>query len=528
MLDLSSFKDLYFDKEAIDFQIDSKVPEVIDKYMTMLFDYCRTWDADYGLTDGEGIEDHTTALTKYTDVAEYFMTHIDKPFKKTLLDEFGMKIEKFVLQKPTSDSHITSVYVGFGKFDATTEKGIGLANGSIEDEITDIDIERLDKISRSIDKKKGHIKELISCYNFHIGIPLGLFCLRDVIPKNKAVKLQPTPREITAPLLHEIGHIFSWFEQMSNLSYTGMYGNNAFKSLRKEFDKDPAAVVKSIDKQVSKSKVSDKMKDYSKYLVNQIDTYALNESKYAKPLKIAVLAIVYFFLFFFMVGLLAVYSGLDILLGPVLFPTNSSSKVVDTVRNDQMFERMADEFVSRFGRSKDLNNALIKINGIFSYFGFNTDLIARTNNAQRYSKGISFVNTLLSSTMSLPIKLLNQVITGGESTYEPDRIRMKRNISNMYDVLNQYDLPPSVRKEIVADIDLMKKDFDRWKYSKDRLNMNALVECLCLPEKVVKGLIGDMLATGTLNKDYRRVFDSVDQILSSRGGYYASKFEDLI
>ena len=102
-----------------------------------------------------------------------------------------------------------------------------------------------------------------------------------------------------------------------------------------------------------------------------------------------------------------------------------------------IFERLADEYVSRFGLSKDLNNALLKIGFIYEELSKLHLVTLIYDKAARDSRMLRVVTFFLSIPSNILGYLVHLKVAGLSTGYEELYIRLKRNINNLHDVVKK-------------------------------------------------------------------------------------------
>ncbi len=516
--------------EAIDFQGSSFLDSVAAEF-DKVHEFTRKYNADFNIDPIKGTLTTNDAMMKHDAIRAFFVKEISPGLKKIIKTNTNFVVSKFILDLPTNQDKIGSIYcwVETASSDQAAMDVITAAEGLSEVTLTNkSDVTKeLTNISKSLNRGKGKIMKGIKPLTCKIGIPISMFCFTDFLPKDIA-KSQPTSQELAAALGHEIGHVFGFVEYLADLAYTGYYGNNLIRNVDNLVKEDPQAAAR-MAKKLHKHTKPKFIKESDK-IVNKLTD--LERSEYEKShiwmflLKVVISSIILLDGLFIglVIAVQAMFSASD---------SSSSSNVknsrefyIDT-KNRTMYERLADEYVSRQGYSLHLNRMLDKLGKVFEHmhkvgWGYNRfDLVAR------HSLGIRSIHTLVNTPYYVAVKLL-MLVSGKWSSYESDEKRLKRNVQNMYDLLNDGAIPNSMKSEFANQADKMKNEIGMINFRPGVILEKTTKFIVTLIPKLLVGGWRTLFSTGGLDRNYIRLIEQADELLSNKAGYAATKVRDLM
>jgi hypothetical protein len=464
------------------------------------------------------------------------------PAIRPIIEKYtGFRLKNMITQQANSFDDIFSIYMqinetGDQMFDQIIT-GIYAAEGSdIGVDFTDKNYLKVLDISRSLDKVKGRITRQ-NGMPVTICIPIGIFCMGDYIKKDLH-KYQMTAEEIAAVTLHEIGHIFSFVEYMGDACFMGYFGNSIMRDVTASFHKDPLLTTDNIIAEAEKVKPKDKRaamllekstaiaKRFRSGLVDGDGHYT--EVGYSGVILRLILTILANITLLVGTIQLTTLFQMQLFLMNVLPDNKDIKRDYAAVKSASMFERLADEYVSRYQMSKHLNEALIKLGNMLAntkFLQFGPIYNARLNQ--------SLILAIIIRVISIPNQLFYMTVrTLGhekDGTYESDDVRLRRNISNLVDVLKDKSLPPEVRQTLVADIDFMeeslKKKETRYIYDFVSKLMGFIFS---IPANILSLPFTHILGSANADKEFFKLFEHLDQMMSNKSFYYAAKIEDII
>ena len=207
--------------------------------------------------------------------------------------------------------------------------------------------------------------------------------------------------------------------------------------------------------------------------------------------------------------------------------TNSNEYMTD--KNMSIFERLADEYVSRFGLSKDLNNALLKIGFIYEELSKLHLVTLIYDKAARDSRMLRVVTFFLSIPSNILGYLVHLKVAGLSTGYEELYIRLKRNINNLHDVVKNRHLDPITRNTILDDIDDMNRTLVA---NKSNIELNAFDKVvkfiLDIPDNILVQGGTYLFGSANADKEYMQLFEHLDELLSNKSFYYSASVARLL
>jgi len=526
------------DTEAINLQADSTFP----KELISMFDRIFKFSSEHDKAHGE-ISNSDDALAKHSRMRLFIKKDIKPLFVKTVKKHTGMTLSDLITALPTNFDNISSVYCWLSGCDKLTSDILISAQGASEDQLDRIQNSTIDKtlkMNDSFDRAKGKILGDVKALKVKIGLPIGIFCIKDFMPPGYA-KYQPNSEEIAAAILHEIGHVFGWVEYMADIAYSGYYGNNVLRAADSQIRKDPKQAKASIKKAIAAGKrsgvilpdigiVLDKSSEILDTITIDSDFEVTKAEK--AEYKLGTLAIFGKMLFNLMISIsyagatAGIYAASPLLMGGGSSKAKGSREFSADEKNNTIWERLADEYVSRFKMSKHLNTMLMKLGGIFKglgTMGYGGPVFSKTMKYNYIVRSLVVVG-------NLPVNLFNYVIGTvfyKQSSYEADIKRYKRNISNTIDLLKDSSLPANIRNEVVADVEKMERDLKRMSFVIPNMMHNFIKFVILLPPKIMHGALSKTLGSGGLSNEYSMMLNKLDDLLSNRANLYAAKIASI-
>ena len=371
--------------EAIMFQVNNPLGRDISNAIAKAFQYRN--DLDYS-----NVPEKERINYKHREMLRYCLNTLFPELKKIISKESGLIVKDIFYTKDLSFTYA----VIFQSLDDTLrtyigDRSSGIASGAVLPKyITDIEKQANDlsrQLSPSIDLKTSKID--YTKYKFVIDIVfdyLSVFCLNDYIPQTVAKELSPD--EVTAFLLHEVGHAFEFIEHSSDMYLkvnniqekfrilnSGISNTNDYKELSnvaknnifpiaKEIQGTPELLTKAV------YKVGDKLEELSSVNTKYMSLFG----SALRSLLVIILRILSVIIGVFQVYRLMsfVISLFSIPLARVSGNYNISgnkklSDVSDSAFGIKMIESRADEFTSRHGYGSYLASGLTKIRDAKEY-----------------------------------------------------------------------------------------------------------------------------------------------------------------
>lgn len=521
--------------EAIDFQTNSKFPKEISALFQKVLDRSESLGVTTTTKDAE---------VKHTELLNMLRNEINPLIAKCIEKYTHFKVREITSNHSQSINDVCSFYMIIDDSMINFEKvieAIVLSEGSLYDKdikvLADISV-----MSKSMDRVTGKIMNG-SMLVIDINIPLSGFIIADYTGKPE---LQLTADELTAIIFHEIGHIFSFVEYMGDAAYLGYYGNNVLRNITREFEKDPKKVmldvadvaeknISKVDNAIHKQLLKKGAMLLKKTAESGVVDKTNGDTNYSGGIMVIIISLVEAIT---SIMLTIIWNSimLSLLLAMpdrVIRRTGGKEKYLSrdytTTKNDSQYERLADEFVSRYQLSKHINSGLDKIITLFGIIGSSGGTIII------YDKVIRdlFVTKIIFQIIAIPSTIVNFIgklrINGVDATYEDDLKRFRRNISNMHDLLKDMRLSPSVRQSIVEDIEEMELYFAKTKHKYELNKLEKIARfIISSPSNLVFGTGGYVFGSANLDKEYKTFLDEIDNLLSNQSFYHAEKIKQVI
>lgn len=449
---LSNIEKLTDGNEAIYFQYGRSFPKEIDA----LCEHMMLWGEEYTRVNGpanrpafhiakmkagkkefeKNVSDKlNAAIKKYTGISN---------LRITVLDEVGQLVYAMTLHRSdiiSSDRDIT--------------RGKEADIKSIKDVI---------KAIKSLDKRKGKfVESTMKKFEFELFLPLAGFWIAETTMVIKPL----TAQEITAVILHEIGHMIT----LIDIAAAGV-SNNDFGTIDREViekglmssKKELVSLIKRASSYASKGSTQ---KEIGDKIVHVIEKEDIEPGIITRVLALMIQT----FLSTLMVSLSSsatlVYTTLlmktsnyyELVLSIMYDSSDSRSKGKSTaMRKTSHLERVADEFVAKYGYAKYLNIALDKITRISSHSVF-THVGVDTRSTSILSV-LGFINSFVPAFM-----LAMLAMSVKTTSYEDLNTRMQRNIQNTRASLKDTALPKDIRDRLLRDMDDIERDMKQFNRS---------------------------------------------------------------
>lgn len=520
--------------EAINFQVNSSFPKEISALFQKVLDRSESLGVTTTTKDAE---------IKHTELLNMLRNEINPQIAKVIEKYTNFKVREITSNHSQSVNDVCSFYMMIDESSINFEKileAISLSEGTLYDKDIKI-LTDISAMSKSMDRVTGKIMSG-SMLVIDINIPLSGFVIADYTGKPE---LQLTADELTAIIFHEIGHIFSFVEYMGDASYLGYYGNNILRNITREFEKDPNKVMTDVANAAEKniSKVDNPihkqlLKKGAMLLKKTADSEIIDKTNGDTNYSGGIMAII--------ISVIEAITSImftliwnSIILGILLAMPDRAimrtggkeqylSREYTTTKNDSQYERLADEFVSRYQLSKHINSGLDKIIDVYKLIGSGGMFVI-------YDKVIRdfLVTKIIFQIISIPSTVVNFIgklrINGVDATYEDDLKRFRRNISNMHDLLKDLKLSSAVRQSIVEDIEEMELFLAK---SKHKYNLNMIEKIarfiISSPSNLVFGTGGYVFGNANLDKEYKTLLDEIDNLLSNKSFYHAEKIKQVL
>lgn len=553
--------------EAILFQSNSSLGRNISSTITKAFQYRNA--IDYSRVPEKERIKHRQKL-----MLEYCANILGPELKKIVKNDCGIIIEEVLLGQNASGLFACSFNYNQNAVGVLMNRMAGL---KYVDKGLKKTVEELSSsLSLNIDLKesKANITKDVIKMDLYFDYLLS-FCMYDFIPQS--VSDEFTPDEITAILLHEIGHAYTFAEHAIDTCYKMRSVEDKFKNVSKllienKDYKETAEVIKEklipmmkdingVPEELIKVsyKISDKIDDcleYGKetsignkivfgYLMVLIKIFNIFTMITASIYKV----IYKRGLFNFLKGILElrVYKkienvSIDILTdympnGELFFfkksDRSNNSDVAVSMFNIRTIESRADEFAVRHGYGSYLASGLTKLHDIFEYFSLNNIYLIPTLQIFGMRDGfrsnviiISFFKAALFMINVFGLKppsLLNAVdmpLKNSELSYDKEVDRIKRGLTDLKGVFKE-NLDPKSMAKWILEYERMQSSLDECKNRSRNYKISNFMK------SVWDILLFDPTSFKSQMGKYDKFLTQINEIINNELYFNAAKFRQL-
>lgn len=524
--------------EAIDYQANSLFPKKLEEIFQKILNFANQHDELHGEVDTSN-----KAADKHAKIADLINYEICNELSDVVKHFTGVTVSKITNVLPTKTSDIIDICIfttmsGQAAAASLAATGVDISNRD------DITLEKLLDIRKQLNRDKGYINHHTDI-SIEIILPVGLFVIKDILPKY-AHKLQPSASEITSVFLHEIGHLFSLIEYIADMSYVGYYGNNVLRNVSDRLAKDRTKTIKEVVElgEANLNKITNKTKklfvtnairtlkrmnqllNLEDYAADSVKNMYIENSKNYITKTLVIIVIVIMFQAFDTVSAIL----LDDLLALLENNRYTNTRERSSHKNNSMFERLADEYVSRYSMSKSLNSCLIKLYKIdneINKLGYVIPI---------YDKAIRnhMLTALITRLLIIPVNVFTYIKSiktdNLSSKYEPIEIRLQRSINNNMDILKDIRLDPIIKEQLVRDLEEMMFELKTYsnKSVPNRLFEKVIRFVVNLPADILIKAPMYIFGSANLDKEYSELFEHLDNMLSNKSFYYAAKISGAL
>lgn len=538
-----TFPRLEASMEAISFQANSKFPSELKVLIEKIIVYTDEMSEKYG-----EVTDSKIAYKKHSAIKKYIESEIVDDLKKVVKKNTGLELAEIHPILPGLEPGAITFFacrVANPKKVIHELLGLAAAETGMLINKSHKSLKEIFNMSESLDRSSGKILKDSKTLKFELFLPIGSFCLSDSIKDGE--KFQLTSDEIVAIILHEIGHGMAWIETAADVAYLGYYGNNFLRNINTYIKENPKTSRDEIINIASDIANSTSNKTLKTLLVNcisllsksnkedEISDMELNKKDLEKSERDgykhnnSIIAFMIISRLVFLVNFLSVIAiSFALSLESAFFGDkgiSNSSREKITGNQQRMFERLADEYVSRFKIVKQLNSGLMKIITLQNYIEktYGTPVFNKT---LRESEILLFGIILIATPLNL-FMYIGNVLFEKTSSYENDIQRLRRNVNNLIDILKDSKLEANIRNSIVDDIQEMEKMISLNYPPSYRILRMVIDGIIKLPSNMLNISFGQIFGSGGLNRDYNKLMHELDELLSNRTFVYAAQAQRL-
>lgn len=471
--------------EAIMFQPKSKLA----KELVETFDEMNNYIAEYDkarpekLSKSEDIKRHDNAM-------KYFKKTITPKVQKIIKKYTNINVSKIIPVHPSWACGLFSVDLGMDAVDAII-LSMQKMSGTTSFSKGDLEVEHLDDLinmSKQVDLKKGRLKTDKINKSLKVEVPItmdiGLAFFRDDVQPNTE-KL--TSEEVTAILLHELGHVMTLLEHLGDVIHGSgklFTTYEAIKSgnIKNKQVKEVVTTLKNYTDTLEEGPIK-AASEKGLSIIEQLgmdkafkDKYSII-NKYISPILGS--AFLTIFVIFVLPAIFVTY-GLRVCnsmedhkhLDNNSVDYSKTSDVMYTDRNKYFIERVADEYVVRHGMASHLGSGLQKVISFGESVGFTgVSSISRNMNKSVFMSGIMKFNRVIANVFDMGL-------TKSSKMYEDVAARNERLVENYMVAFKNPRLPKDVRDHYISEVMSLQKTIKEEKSVKSRKVRDALWETI--------------------------------------------------
>lgn len=516
--------------EAMQAQVRSKFGQELDKLWQKVIDY----------RDSELIDEPNYKI-RYRKILDFFHQNVAKQFMDLVWKYTGLWIQKTVYTELWECGFCTAIYMNrpgtarsqAGEFQIENMLNGGFTgrywNAMIPEEFS---VEQLVKLATSYDKIKGIIKpdqkeEIRKMVMCQIGFDIRTgFLIEDFLPRNSGIK-NFTAQEITALVLHELGHTLTLVEHaadMCALQSSYSYLTSAFKAKHGGSVDEAIKVGEFLTKAAKDKKlpeVSKQMAELTIKLEKNIRDAGSNADIEVKRKLIGGFFEVAF-------GLI---SDLFIVPAQMVFgsdtttrfdPNEQKNKLADLPLNHRILtwqERKADEYAFTHGYGQEIVTSLDTLNRLFSRLGKTPEQIAKINEIDKLGKGIGFFDSLK---IALYVPMCYN--SYGNLIYPLGIDRFKELLTLSIQQLKANGADPEYIEKYVANIDTMLEKIkkpDQYDAAICRMikRYQLFIELCSIPSLL------SWLLNGRVKRELEVLLDDIQKLSGNLIAYYGIKLQ---
>lgn len=341
-----------------------------------------------------------------------------------------------------------------------------------------------------------------------------------------------TAPEITAIMLHEVGHVMTMVERAGDFyAQTERHVNHLKNLVKFSTPKDMVLDLAKngdeffnnlADKEVVTKKEAETMKDAVKSLAYCYEEQDENILKFMASLLMTISMVAIWPIVAILPQFLAAaIASRWVLDGANEFFGSKGKKTTDvkgTKMNHFMFERMADEFVSRMGLGGPLASGLNKLHKIIEMLSAGGDAVAWSE-WMRKVKLLHYGYKLVAVIWRIPGSFISDPII-----YETPLNRLQRLVQNNMAVYKN-KLPVQVRDRYILDCEKIMAAVEETKGNIAHKTARFVMEWLMALTSPTKLLA--VLATGRLTNDYQKLLNQMEGLINNKLYYLGAKFQQI-
>lgn len=502
--------------ETMDYQINSKLGSSLDSLWQEVIDY-----RDTKLQN-------ETKDARIKKLHEYFGNTIPKKFFDIVWKYAGLWVERMEFKSDFQTCFATLMFVGecgAGQIADMVTAGLEHKNASKKP----ITAEELVKIAKSFNSKTGGIRtservkmrKYVTCLMYFDFAEA--FCLKDYVPDNANVEYL-SAREITAIILHEIGHTLTLVDHAAD-----MFSHIVeFDDIHKQFfDTASTEEILKYVEAVADSASSDKveqaaaLRDTAKRMRDDIasDSNAdINkDKKYASPL-------------FTLANSLAkcIWYGAENFFDNPLYnnymkdsQVTKYGDVISNSRNMTWMEREADVYAIKHGYGAEIIHGFQKTNRFDEVCGCSAAMIDQINRANKARKMLSLFNRVRLSCY-VPSLTRNK----GFNLYPLFSDRYREAMRSTIAGLKKNSADPAYVLKYMDDIESILKDIEEYDSTKGYLE-RCILSYKCFLKYVSIQSFADIFVHGRVMPELDKLINQLEVLNNNLITFYGEKLKQL-
>ena len=518
--------------EAMASVLQSKLGKQLDALWQKVIDYRR-----------DQLKDMSPKAQKDA-IQQYFHANIVRPFMDIVYKETGLWINRVEYVTIKECGFATCIFIGndddpnYGKYGGTLWiKNIqdgGFTERTYHTKIPEnLTPEQLIKLAESYDSTKGaiypklreEIKKICSA-NFYFDITTG-FLMDVYLPKNGGIE-PLTAQELTAIVLHELGHTLTMVEHAADVySRISTYRYLEDQVTKGGMGSDPKQVIKlaKLAAEASRKRGRTDAADKTEKMIADVEKAITTPGLSPTPQNVGTVIAGLFTIAFALINDIFILP-LHIVFGHTnrYNPNDQKVKSGDIPFNTRLInwqERKADEYAFSHGYGRHIVTGLEKLHEVFARYGYSSKDLETIKKAKTLHKDISWF-------VKLQLIVLAPVIYGDMATYlyPPAEQRFKEMLDLLVQSLKAHGADPEYVKRVLADIERVRKaidDFDKENSftMKVRKTYDLFMSYLRISNWV------DVIVHGRVLKEIEKLVTDIRGLNNNMLAYYGFKLQQI-
>jgi len=374
------------------------------------------------------------------------------------------------------------------------------------------------------DEIKEEVKKMVSA-TIYFDVRTG-FCMADWLPKNSEIG-NLTARELTAIVLHELGHTLTLVEHAADMYArisTYKYITSAFSSLNGNNTKEAMDLAKETATALTKKGKAEAAKKMVE-CANKFEKDMAKAGSSQTPESVGTIIggfieIAFSLLFDVMVVPFEILGGTT----GRFVGKEQKVKVGDIPCNARLLnwqERKADEYAYAHGYGADIVSGLNKLIKTFSRLGYSPKDIDSIQTAEKLHKDLNFFE-------KMKLVVMAPLMTCDESQflYPQASLRFKEMLQIMIQQLKSHNADPDWIAKVMKDIESVLENISTYD-AKDEFAAKVMKGYDLLMQYISLPGFFDWIVHGRVKKEIERLVIELRNLNNNLVTYYGNKFEQL-